>query len=109
MPTRKDALMMQAVFSLAQGCGGTELDEQASAWFHNRYYGWIDRPSTKPEANGRSPMDVWGERGQDFRGRFRKIGELAANASSGTIQADTLEQNALTIERQSECPWCPDL
>jgi hypothetical protein len=107
MPTRKDALMMQIMLAFAQGCDGMDLEEDAGAWFHGRYYDWIERPSAK--AGGTSPLDVWGERGQDFRGRFRKIGELAAGASSGTIQADTLEKSALTVEGGSDCPWCPDL
>ncbi len=108
MTTRKDALMMQAVFAFAQGCGGALISEEACTWFHSQYYDWIDREKTNALAKGKSPQDVWKEHGPSFAGRFRLIGERAAKESNGTIEVDTLKRHALNVERESDCPWCPD-
>lgn len=104
----KDALMTQAVFSLAQGCGGAEISEEACAWFHARYYPWIDGPKDNEQAKGRTPQQVWSEQGKVFASKFRMIGERAAKESGGTIEPATLEKHALAVERESDCPWCPD-
>jgi len=101
----KDALMVQAVFGFAQGCGGAEISEEASAWFHQRYYGWLDRP----KGDGRSPQDVWATEGRGFIGRFKEIGRRAASSGSGVVEQPALETSALSVERESDCPWCPDI
>ena len=103
----KDALLVQAVFALSQGCAGKQISEDACAWFHQRYYAWIDTVKADPKAGGLSPQQVWKERGDDFQGQFRKIGELAAKESGGRIEADTLTRSALAVESDSPCPYCP--
>lgn len=103
----KNALMVQSVVAFAQGCAGTEISDEACAWFHGRYYDWIDKQPANPAAKGQSPQQVWAEHGKNFKGRFRKIGELAAKESNGTIDAGTLEKSALAVERESDCPYCP--
>jgi hypothetical protein len=106
-PKRKDVLMLQATSALTRGSGGAELTEDAFAWFHSHYYEWIDTPKKSAEANGRSPQDVWGEQWRDFAQRFGEIGRRAA-AAAGKIEAKTLEEYARAVERESDCPWCPD-
>lgn len=107
----KNALMVQSVVAFTQGCAGTEISDEACAWFQGRYYAWLDSTPKNPEAKGQTPQQVWADHGKAFKGQFRKIGELAANAakeSSGTIDPATLEKHALAVERESDCPWCPD-
>jgi hypothetical protein len=104
---RKDALMVQAVFAFAQGCGGTPIDDAAAAWFHKRYYRWIDGPPKKPEAKGKSPQDVWETDGPGFLASFKEIGRKAASGG-GTISQTTLESEARAVETIAPCPYCPD-
>lgn len=103
----KNALLVQSVVALTQGCAGTEISEEACAWFQERYYGWLDRQPANPEAKGQTPQQVWGTHGKAFKGKFRQIGERAAKESNGTIDAGTLEKSALAVERESDCPYCP--
>jgi hypothetical protein len=98
----QNALMMQAVVAFAQGCGGVQIEDAAYEWFQERYYPWIGTA----KATGKTPQDVWDEFGKDFLDRFRLIGKRAA-ASGGTVQADTLETSALSVEEESTCPYCP--
>ena len=101
MAENKDVLMMRAFRAFSQGCGPTELNDEACGWFHDRYYGWI----TKRKAVGTTPEEVWSEHGPTFLGKFRKIGEDAA--ATGTLDVATLTTTADTVEKESECPWCP--
>jgi hypothetical protein len=101
----KESLMVQAVFALAQGCGTAEIEDAASEWFHERYSGWLGTRKDHPEAKG-TPEEVWAEHGKAFLGRFKLIGQRAA-AQGSPIQADTLESAALSVERDSDCPYCP--
>lgn len=102
MPSQ-NALMMQAVVAFAQGCGGVKIDDGAYEWFHERYFPWV----VTRKAVGTTPQEVWEERGKDFLGKFRLIGERAA-AGGGTVSQDTLKSSASSVEQESECPWCPD-
>jgi len=101
---KKNALMVQVVFAFAQGCGGTGISDEASAWFHQRYYDWID--TAKP--NLKCPRDVWGEHGADFINHFKRIGGRAASNSKEAIESDTLKTEALGYEQELACPYCPD-
>jgi len=107
MPSKKEHLMVQAVFALSQGCGGADIDSAACKWFHERYFGWIDKPKTNLKAKGRAPQDVWTRHGKDFLERFRRIGRGAA-AKGKPIGVKALRESALAVEQQSDCPWCPD-
>lgn len=102
MPSKKEALMVQAVFAFAQGCGGVGIDDTASQWFYDRYFPWID----KKKATGKTPQEVWDTFGKDFMGRFQEIGKKAASGGT-TIDQTTLEKSALTVEQDSDCPYCP--
>ena len=102
MPSKKEALMVRAVFAFAQGCGGVGIDDTASEWFHDRYFPWID----KKKKTGKSPQEVWADHGKDFMERFQKIGKNAASGGT-TIDKDTLEKSALSVEQESDCPYCP--
>jgi hypothetical protein len=104
---RKDALMTQAIFAFAQGCGDVHISEEACAWFHERYYAWIDKPKQSPETQGQSSQDVWDTEGPGFLAQFKEIGKRAASGG-GTITKDTLEKEALAVEMLAACPWCPD-
>jgi len=108
MPSKKESLMVQAVFALAQGSRGVEIDAAACKWFHERYFDWIDKPKTNPKAKGKAPQDVWTK--QDFLGRFKLIGKGASSkvAKGSKIGVKALRESALAVEQQSACPWCPD-
>lgn len=105
MPNKKESLMVQVVFAFAQGCGAAEIDDAASEWFHERYFGWLDTRKDHSKAKG-TPQEVWNEHGKSFLGRFKLIGQRAA-AQGGPIQASTLKAAALGVEQESDCPYCP--
>ncbi|MFL6196934.1 MAG: hypothetical protein ACJ75H_22305 [Thermoanaerobaculia bacterium] len=102
----KDALMVQVVFALAQGCGATQLSDDACEKFHDRYYKWIDKKKAHPKADGKSPQDVWATEGRAFLGHFQEIGRRAAGIGGATITAETLMASADAVEQPLECPWC---
>jgi hypothetical protein len=101
MSNTKEALMVQAVFALSQGCGDSTIDKDACDWFVEHYNPWVD----KPKQNGRTPQEVWEEYGDAFLEKFKEIGRLACNGSVVTREA--LSKAADTVERASECPFCP--
>ena len=104
----KDALMVRTVFALARGCGAAQLSDEASSWFHATYYPWIDAPS--PRAGGRTPQEVWDTEGVHFLRHFEDIGRRAAATSGGeVIDQTSLESGALAVQKELECPWCPDI
>jgi hypothetical protein len=100
---KKNALIVQAVLAFAEGCGGAGVDHDACEWFFERYYPWIDGK----KGNGKSPQDVWDTYGQAFREKFKAIGKNAAASGGGTVNKDTLQTEALAVERDSDCPYCP--
>jgi hypothetical protein len=106
--TNKNALMVKTTFALSQGCGGAEITEEAADWFHERYYEWIDKPKKDPRTKGQSPQEAWEQEGKKFLDHFRQIGENAASASPGSIDAKTLARVAASYEQSLDCPWCPD-
>lgn len=101
MAENKDVFMMQAFRAFSQGCGNVELDDQACAWFHDRYYPWI----TRKKAVGTSPEEVWGREGATFLAKLREIGQRAVAA--GPLSQESLTKTADTVESESDCPWCP--
>jgi hypothetical protein len=102
MPQNKDALLVQAVYAFAQGCGGAKIDADAAEWFRQRYHPWID---TK-KANGKTPQDVWDTDGAGFLGKFKEIGSQAAKG--GVVTKAALTDAALAVEGPAPCPYCPD-
>lgn len=105
----KDTLMVRTVFALARGCGDSQLTDDASSWFHETYYPWIDQPKENENAGGRSPLDVWDTEGRHFLSHFEEIGRRAAARSSGVIERTVLESSALEVQRELKCPYCPDI
>ena len=106
MPNKKESLIVQAVFAFAQGCGAAEIEDAASEWFHERYFGWLGKKKDHPQVKG-TPQEVWNEEGKNFLGRFKLIGQRAA-AGGSPIQATALKDAARTVEVESACPYCPD-
>lgn len=103
MPSHhRDALMIQAVFAFAQGCGEARIDHDASELFRQRYHSWID---TK-KANGETPQGVWDKEGAGFLGKFKEIGRQAVK--DGVVSAEALKSAATAVESASDCPYCPD-
>jgi hypothetical protein len=98
----KDALMVQAVFAFAQGCGEARIDIEASEWFRQRYHPWIDRK----KANGKAPQDVWDTDSPGFLERFKRMGGQAAKG--GIVSREALIVAAGAVESDSQCPYCPD-
>lgn len=104
----KDTLMVRTVFALARGCGDCQLSDDASSWFHEKYYPWIDAP--REGAANQSPQDVWDTQGKHFLGYIEEIGKRAAEISGGgVIERSALEQSAREIQGQLNCPYCPDI
>lgn len=102
MPNRNEALMVQAVFAFAQGCGDAQIEEDAAQWFHTRYNPWI----SKKKQHGQSPEDAWDTEGKGFLGRFKEIGRRAAKG--GVVAKTDLTDVATAVESESTCPYCPD-
>lgn len=104
----KDALMVHTVFALARGCGDSQLTDDASSWFHEKYYPWIVEPREK--AGGKCPLDVWDTEGGHFLNHFEAIGKRAKERSSGgVIERTTLEDSAREVQGALMCPYCPDI
>jgi hypothetical protein len=101
MPDKKEALMVQAVFAMSQGCADTKITEDACDWFVEHYHPWVD--ATKEI--GKSPQEVWDKEGTGFLGKFKEIGRLAAR--DGVIDRESLAKAAELVERESDCPYCP--
>jgi hypothetical protein len=102
MLNKKEALMVQAVFAMTQGCGGdAQITEDACDWFVEHYHPWVETP----KQTGKSPQDVWGQEGKGFLGKFKEIGRLAAR--DGVVDRETLSKAAESVERDSDCPYCP--
>jgi hypothetical protein len=105
---KKEALMVRTVFALARGCGDCQLSDDASSWFHSKYYPWIDTP--KEKAGGKSPLDVWDTEGKHFLSHFEDIGKRARDRSSGGVVEQTaLEDSAREVQGALMCPYCPDI
>jgi hypothetical protein len=101
MSNTKEALMVQAVFALSQGCGDSEISQDACEWFVEHYHPWVDTP----KQNGQTPQQVWETEGRAFLGKFKEIGRLACDGS--VVSQESLSKAADTVERASECPFCP--
>ncbi|SRR6266852_3053469 len=97
-----DALLVQAVFAFAQGCGDARIDADASEGFRQRYHSWIDRR----RAVGKTPHEAWDTEGAGFLGKFKEIGRRAA--TGGVVSAQSLTVAAQAVENESTCPYCPD-
>jgi hypothetical protein len=106
MAFTQDQLMNLISIAFGQGAGpGTVVSPSASDALHGRYFEWLVR--VKP-GNSQSPLEVWDNRGDDFLGQFRKIGQLAASLADGGSVGDTeVVQASSTIEQDADCPWCP--
>jgi len=94
--------------AFGQGAGpGKVITPAAADALRNRYFDWLT--AVKP-GSSQSPLDVWGEQGGDFMGRFRLIGQTAANlANGGSVDEAQVTQAASSVEQSasSDCPWCP--
>jgi hypothetical protein len=102
MPNKKEALMVQAVFAMAQGCGAdAQIAEDACDWFVEHYHPWVE---TTKEV-GKSPQDVWDQEGKGFLAKFKEIGRQAAR--DGVVDRESLAKAAESVERDSDCPYCP--
>ncbi len=101
MSNRKEALMVQAVFALSQGCGNAEISEDACNWFVEHYHPWVD----KPKQDGRTPQQVWEQEGRGFLGKFKEIGRRACSGS--VVNRESLAKAADAVELESDCPFCP--
>jgi hypothetical protein len=81
------------------------VSPQGAAWLHGRYVPWLE--AVKPEI-GRSPLEIWEERGRGFLGKFNEIGGRArAEAAGAELTEEALQAAAMRVEGESECPFCP--
>lgn len=105
MAAQRDVVRVQILFAVARGSGGMRVSPQGAAWLQGRYVPWLE--SAKPEI-GRSPLEIWEERGRGFLGKFNEIGARARAASvGGTLTEEALQEAALQVEGDSDCPYCP--
>jgi hypothetical protein len=108
MTTRKDVLLLQIMHAFSQGCGGADIEDAATEWFHQHYYDWIDTPRKDPRAAGHSLMTGWGTAGKDVLAKIQEIGRKAASASAGgPVTSDAVQKSAAEVEGGADCPWCP--
>jgi len=104
MAEQKETLWGQMLLAVGRGAGEIRLSDAAVAWLYDRYYPWLDQKSE----NGDTPLEVWGERGQKFLGRFTAIGQqIAASQPAGDAGPDAAAQAAVVVEDDSDCPYCP--
>ena len=81
------------------------VSPQGAAWLHGRYVPWLEM--AKPEI-GRSPLEIWEERGRGFLGKFKEIGAVARDGSAGgELTEEAIQAAALRVEGESDCPYCP--
>jgi hypothetical protein len=105
MAAQRDVVKVQILFAVARGCGGMRVSPQGAAWLHGRYVPWLEL--AKPGI-GRSPLEIWEERGRGFLGKLNEIGARARAASAGgELTEEALQEAALRVEGESDCPYCP--
>lgn len=106
MAIQRDVSMVQILFAIARGSGGMRISQEGAAWVHGRYVPWLTE--AKPEV-GRSPLEMWEERGSGFLAKFRDIGARAGLSAAGApeMAVADLVAAASVIEGESDCPWCP--
>jgi hypothetical protein len=106
MAIQRDVSTVQMLFAIARGSGGMRIAAEGAAWLHGRYVPWLTE--AKPEI-GRSPLEMWDERGHGFLAKFRDIGARAAMSAAGApeMTMEDLAAAASVIEGESDCPWCP--
>src|SRR5262245_9325547 len=105
MAAQRDTVKAQILFAMARGSEGMRVSPQGAVWLHGRYVPWLE--NVKPEI-GRSPLEVWEERGRGFLGKFKEIGARARAASMGAeLTEEALQEAALRVEGESDCPYCP--
>lgn len=105
MADQRDFVKAQILFAMARGTGGMRVSRQGAAWLHGRYVPWLEM--AKAEV-GRSPLEIWEERGGGFLGKFKEIGEAArAGSAGGELTAEVIRAAALGVEGVSPCPFCP--
>lgn len=106
MAIQRDVSTVQILFAIARGSGGMRISQEGAAWLHGRYVPWLT--AAKPEA-GRSPLEMWGERGNAFLAKFRDIGARAGayTADAPEMTMANLAAAAIAVEGDSDCPWCP--
>lgn len=104
MADQREIVKVQILFAVGRGSGGMRVSPQGAAWLHGRYVPWLE--VAKPEI-GRSPLEVWDERGRGFLGKFNAIGARARAAAAGELTEEALQEAALRVEGESDCPYCP--
>lgn len=105
MADQRELVSVQILFAISRGSGGMRVSPQGAAWLHGRYVPWLE--AAKPET-GSSPLEIWEERGRGFLAKFNEIGGQARAASAGgELTEEVLQEAALRVEGESECPWCP--
>lgn len=106
MAIQRDVTTVQILFAIARGSGGMRISAEGAAWLHGRYVPWLTE--AKPEV-GRSPLEMWDERGSRFLAKFRDMGARARAyaADSAEMSLMNLAVAAAVVERESDCPWCP--
>ena len=103
MASRRDVLLAQIFSALGRGAGDIPWSAGATAFLHDRYSPWLDRP-----VGGKTPQDVWDSQGAGFLAQLTRIGrQAAANSGGGEISADAAAAAVREVEAKSVCPYCP--
>lgn len=116
MPSHEQA-KNQLLESFEEGAGSKTISAEARAWLHKFCDDWMKNP---PNSGGRTITDLWDDEhggpppnGRKFKGRFKKIGRLAAQKceDADVDEITDVDTEAATREVISEaesiCPWCP--
>jgi len=105
MTAQRDVVKVQMFFAMARGTGGMRVSREGATWLHGRYVPWLEM--AKPEI-GRSPLEIWEEKGRGFLGKLKEIGTVARDGSvGGELTEEALQAAALRVEGESFCPYCP--
>ncbi len=107
MEDKKD-LMVQMVYSFAQGCGELQVSDEACIWFQERYYGWIDTVKKNKEAENTSPRRFGAGRAKLSSHSSKRSVSLRQEQSDGTIEKSVLRSTPSPSRAKTPCPWCPD-
>ena len=98
--------MQSILAAFLQGTGpDVEVAPRVLAAIQERYYDWLDRPKRDI---GHSPLDDWSTAGDMLLNRFKTIGRRSAQGTrGGTLGIEAFLGSALSVERESDCPYCP--
>ncbi|HEY0553748.1 MAG TPA: hypothetical protein VGG20_05740 [Thermoanaerobaculia bacterium] len=105
MPNHEE--IMLHIYTLVGEGAGMALPKDIEAFLHDRYHDWIGR---KKDDVPTKPLDIWeAKEGMAIQDRLRAVGkELKTKKADLLLSEDEFKACCLQVEKNSECPHCPD-